>query len=164
MFRYQNCKVNSVVGYWPNSSRYYTSFLSSCLWKLFQNWQSSRIKTRLNHAFCAWFFFVLHWKRPLSCISCKVLKPQSSPSATMWRKQKDDRLWTRGGVKKLNQYGKTPDTNYPTSRKGRFLPTDGNQLATWLPENTWAAVWSQDANEAEGKVEADLPTSWERRN
>lgn len=48
--------------------------------------------------------------------------------------------------------------------KGRFLPTDGNQLATWLPENTWAAVWSQDANEAEGKVEADLPTSWERRN
>lgn len=53
---------------------------------------------------------------------------------------------------------KTPDTNYPRSRKGRFLPTDGNQLATWLPENTWAAVWSQDANEAEGKVEADLPT------
>lgn len=66
--------------------------------------------------------------------------------------------------KELNQYGKTPDTNYPPSRKGRLLPTDGNQLATWLPENTWAAVWSQDANEAEGKVEADLPTSWERRN
>lgn len=73
-------------------------------------------------------------------------------------------VWTLGGGKELNQYGKTPDTNYPTSRKGRLLPTDGNQLATWLPENTWAAEWSQDANEAEGKVEADLPTSWERRN
>lgn len=35
--------------------------------------------------------------------------------------------------------------------KGHFLPTDGNQLATWLPENTWAAEWSRDANEAEGK-------------
>lgn len=68
---------------------------------------------------------------------------------------------SRWREKKLNQYGKTPDTNYPTSRKGRSLPTDGNQLATWLPENTWAAVWSHDANEAEGKVEADLPTSWE---
>lgn len=50
--------------------------------------------------------------------------------------------------------------------KGHFLPTDGNQLATWLPENTWAAEWSRDANEAEGKkkVEADLAASWERRN
>lgn len=65
-------------------------------------------------------------------------------------------LWT--GRKKLNQCGKTPDTNYPRSHKGHFLPTDGNQLATWLQENTWAAVWSQDANEAEGKVGADLPT------
>lgn len=43
-------------------------------------------------------------------------------------------------------------------REGRFLPTDGNQLATWLPESTWATVWSQDTNEAEGKVEAVLPT------
>lgn len=57
-------------------------------------------------------------------------------------------------AEKLDQYGKTPDTNYPRSRKGRFLPTDGNQLATWLPENTWAVVWSRDANEAEGKVES----------
>lgn len=95
------------------------------------------------------------------------IKLAGEQSSLLWKaeQQKTELRQHKGNKRKeLNQYGKTPDTNYPPSRKGRLLPTDGNQLATWLPENTWAAVWSQDANEAEGKVEADLPTSWERRN
>lgn len=139
---------------------------SNCLRKLLHKWQSSRIKTR-SCILCEHTLFQTlcpalkkHPRRCQSYIFFKKLKSQGSPT----RRQKDKSLWTLGGGTKLNQYGKTPDTNYPGSRKGRFLPTDGNQLATWLPENTWAAVWSQDANEAEGKVEADLPTSWEKRN
>lgn len=57
----------------------------------------------------------------------------------------------------LNQYGETPDTNYHWFGTGRFFPTDGSQLATWLLENTWVAAWSWDAvsggaeiNEGEG--------------
>lgn len=64
----------------------------------------------------------------------------------------------------LSQYGETPDTNYPRFGTGLFLPTDGNQLATWLQENTWAAAWSRDANEAREEDKVDLPLSPKRRN